>query len=192
MDRNPQQRLAVFENAALSHEDQLFRVALRLVKDRAHAEDLVQETYLQAWRSFDRFEPGTNLRAWLYKIMFNMHHSQRRRRRLQLVQFEETVAETIAYDPPIPQGLTDEEVLTELEKLPRDYQIPVVLVDVEGLTYKELAEALNIPIGTVMSRLHRGRKLLRMGLAKFAHEARRKAAAKEIKDYGLSKIQRRD
>jgi RNA polymerase sigma-70 factor (ECF subfamily) len=176
MDRNPQQRFAEFENGTLSYEDQLFRVALRLVKDRAHAEDLVQETYLQAWRSFDRFEPGTNLRGWLYKIMFNTHHSQRRRRRLQLVQFEETVADTIAYDPPTPQGLTDEEVLAELEKLPRDYQIPVVLADVEGFTYRELAEALNIPIGTVMSRLHRGRKLLRMGLAKFAHEAGRQTA----------------
>ncbi|HEX5082233.1 MAG TPA: sigma-70 family RNA polymerase sigma factor [Blastocatellia bacterium] len=175
MDRNPQQRLAEFENAALGYEDQLFRVALRLVRDRAHAEDLVQETYLQAWRSFDRFEAGTNLRAWLYKIMFNTYHSQRRRQRLQLVQFEETIAETIAYDPPTPQHLTDEEVLAELEKLPRDYQVPVALVDIEGLTYKELAEALNIPIGTVMSRLHRGRKLLRASLAKYAREAARRA-----------------
>jgi RNA polymerase sigma-70 factor (ECF subfamily) len=176
MDRNPQQRLAEFENVALGYADHLFRVALRVVKDHAHAEDLVQETYLQAWRSFDRFEPGTNLRAWLYKIMFNTHHSQRRRLRLQLVQFEETIAETIAYDPPTPQHLTDEEVLAELEKLPRDYQIPVSLVDIEGLTYKELAEALNIPIGTVMSRLHRGRKLLRASLQKFARGASRQAA----------------
>ncbi len=176
MNRNPQQRLEEFENAALGYADQLFRVALRVVRNRAHAEDLVQETYLQAWRCFDRFEPGTNLRAWLYKIMFNTHHSQRRRLRLQLVPFEETIAETIAYDPPAPQHLTDKEVLAEMEKLPRDYQIPVVLADVEGLSYKELAEALNIPIGTVMSRLHRGRKLLRMGLAKFAHEAGRRTA----------------
>jgi RNA polymerase sigma-70 factor, ECF subfamily len=170
MDRNPQQRLAEFENAALVYEDQLFRVALRVVKDRAHAEDLIQETYLQAWRSFDRFEPGTNLRAWLYKIMFNTLNNQRRRLRLELVQFEENIAETIAYDPPTPQHLTDEEIMAELEKLPRDYQIPVALVDIEGFTYKELAEALNIPIGTVMSRLHRGRKLLRASLAKYAHE----------------------
>ncbi|MGH9844484.1 MAG: sigma-70 family RNA polymerase sigma factor [Blastocatellia bacterium] len=175
-NRNPQQRLAEFENAAMGYTDQLFRVAMRVVRDHAHAEDLVQETYLQAWRSFDRFEPGTNLRAWLYKIMFNTHHSQRRRLRLQLVQFEETIAETIAYDPPTPQHLTDEEVLAEMEKLPRDFQIPIALVDIEGLSYKELAEALNIPIGTVMSRLHRGRKLLRMGLAKYAHEAGRQTA----------------
>jgi RNA polymerase sigma-70 factor (ECF subfamily) len=173
MERNPQQRLAEFENAALVYEDQLFRVALRVVKDRAQAEDLVQETYLQAWRSFDRFEPGTNLRAWLYKIMFNTLSNQRRRLRLQLVQFEETIAETIAYDPPTPQHLTDEEVMAELEKLPRDYQIPVALVDIEGFTYKELAEVLNIPIGTVMSRLHRARKMLRASLAKYAGETSR-------------------
>jgi RNA polymerase sigma-70 factor (ECF subfamily) len=171
MSRDQQQRLAEFENTALGYADQLFRVALRMVKDRANAEDLVQETYLQAWRSFDRYEPGTNLRAWLYKIMFNTRHSQQRRARLQLVPVEEMIAETLAYDPPTPRGLTDEEVLAELEKLPRDYSLPVVLVDVEGLTYKELAEALSIPIGTVMSRLHRGRKLLRMNLAKYAREA---------------------
>src|SRR5215813_9995371 len=170
MNRDLQQRLAEFENTALGYADQLFRVALRMVGDRANAEDLVQETYLQAWRSFDRFEPGTNLRAWLYKIMFNTSHSQQRRARLQLAPVEEMIAETLAYDPPTPQGLTDEEVLAELEKLPRDYRLPVVLVDVEGLTYKELAEALSIPIGTVMSRLHRGRKLLRMNLAKYARE----------------------
>src|SRR5215813_9441100 len=132
MNRDLQQRLAEFENTALGYADQLFRVALRMVRDRTNAEDLVQETYLQAWRSFDRYEPGTNLRAWLYKIMFNTRHSQQRRRRLQLVQFEETIAETIAYDPPTPQHLTDEEVLAELDKLPRDYQIPVSLVDIEG------------------------------------------------------------
>jgi RNA polymerase sigma-70 factor, ECF subfamily len=171
MDRTPQQRLTEFENAALGYADQLFRIALRVVRDRSRAEDLVQETYLQAWRSFDRFEPGTNIRAWLFKIMFNTHHNQQRRLRLRLIPVEETIAETIAYDPPTPQHLTDEDVLAELEKLPREYQIPIVLVDVEGFSYKELSEALNVPIGTVMSRLHRGRKMLRMGLAKYASAA---------------------
>jgi RNA polymerase sigma-70 factor (ECF subfamily) len=171
MDRTPQQRLAEFESSALVYEDQLFRVALRVVRDPSHAEDLVQETYLQAWRSFDRFEPGTNIRAWLFKIMFNTHHNQQRRLRLRLVPVEETIAETIAFDLPTPQHLTDEDVLAELEKLPRDYQVPIVLVDIEGFSYKELAEALNVPIGTVMSRLHRGRKMLRMGLAKYTSAA---------------------
>ena len=90
---------------------------------------------------------------------------------MQLVQYEETIAETVTYDPPTPRSLTDDEVLAALEKLPRDYHLPVMLVDIEGLSYRELAEALGIPIGTVMSRLHRGRKLLRMGLARYAHEA---------------------
>jgi RNA polymerase sigma-70 factor (ECF subfamily) len=171
LERDTQQRLAEFESAALGYADQLFRVALRVVRDRAQAEDLVQETYLQAWHSFDRFKSGTNLRAWLYKIMFNTHHNQQRQLRLQLAPMEETIVETLAFDPPVPQHPTDEEALAALAKLPRDYQIPVVLVDIEGLTYKELAEALGIPPGTVMSRLHRGRKLLRAGLAKYAHEA---------------------
>jgi len=171
MDQTRQKRLEEFENAVLEYEDQLFRVALRVIKNHSQAEDLVQETYLQAWHSFNRFEPGTNIRAWLFKIMFNTLHNQLRSQRLQIVQAEETIAETVAYDPPTPPRLTDEDVLAELEKLPRDYQIPVVLVDIEGFTYKELADALNVPIGTVMSRLHRGRKMLRMGLAKYARSA---------------------
>ncbi len=147
-----------------------------MCRNRAKAEDLVQETYLQAWRSFHRFEPGTNLRAWLYKIMFNVHYSSLRKDRLQLLPVEETIAETIAYDPPTPQNLTDEDVLAAMENLPRDFQIPVVLADVEELSYREIADALEVPIGTVMSRLHRGRKLLRMGLASYARQAGYKVA----------------
>ncbi|MGH8694279.1 MAG: sigma-70 family RNA polymerase sigma factor [Burkholderiales bacterium] len=173
---NADQRLASFESQALEYADQLFRVALRVCRDRARAEDLVQETYLQAWRSFHRFEPGTNLRAWLYKIMFNVHYSGLRKDRLRLLPVEETIAETIAYDPPTPQNLTDEDVLAAVERLPRDFQIPVVLADVEELSYREIADALEVPIGTVMSRLHRGRKLLRMGLAGYARQAGYKIA----------------
>jgi RNA polymerase sigma-70 factor (ECF subfamily) len=169
-------RLESFESQALEYADQLFRVALRVCRDRARAEDLVQETYLQAWRSFHRFEPGTNLRAWLYKIMFNVHYSGQRKARLQLLPAEETIAETIAYDPPTPQHLTDEDVLTALERVPRDFQIPMLLADVEELSYREIADALDVPIGTVMSRLHRGRKLLRMELAGYARMAGYKIA----------------
>lgn len=169
--QNTQQKLQTFEAQALGFADQLFRVALRLCRDRAKAEDLVQETYLQSWRSFHRFELGTNLRAWLYKIMFNVHYSNQRKERLHLVPVEETIAETLAYDPPTPQRLTEAEVLAALERLPRDFQIPIVLSDVEELSYREIAEVMEIPIGTVMSRLHRGRKILRTELVNYASES---------------------
>lgn len=162
------QQLSAFEESALSYADQLFRVALRVLRHHEKAEDLVQETFLQAWKSFHRFEPGTNLRAWLFKIMFNLHHSNLRRNKLQIVPVEETVFDTLAYDPPTPQFVTEEEVLSALERLPRDFQVPVILADIEELSYNEIAEALNIPKGTVMSRLHRGRKLLRMELVGYA------------------------
>ncbi|MBO0860201.1 MAG: sigma-70 family RNA polymerase sigma factor, partial [Chloracidobacterium sp.] len=165
------QRLEIFEAEALGFSGQLFRVALRVCRDRAQAEDLIQETYLQAWRSFNNFEIGTNLRAWLYKILFNVHYSEARKGRLELAPLEETIMETIAYDPPTPQRLTEEEVLAAIERIPRDFQVPVVLADVEDLSYREIAEVLQIPLGTVMSRLSRGRKLLRMELANYARGA---------------------
>jgi RNA polymerase sigma-70 factor (ECF subfamily) len=171
LSQNRDQRLEEFEATAFIYADQLFRVALRLVREQGRAEDLVQETYLQAWRSFHRFEPGTNLRAWLYKILFNLYSSERRQDRLQLVPAEEVIAETIAYDPPTPQQVTEEEVLSALERVPREFQLPVLLADVEELSYREIAEALRIPLGTVMSRLHRGRKLLRMELVNYARSA---------------------
>ncbi len=162
------EQLANFEDLALGYADQLFRVALRVVRNHERAEDLVQETFLQAWKSFHRFEPGTNLRAWLFKIMFNLHYTNLRRHKLELVPVEETIFDTLAYDPPTPQFVTEEEVLGALEKLPRDFRIPVILADIEELSYHEIAEVMNIPKGTVMSRLHRGRKLLRMELVNYA------------------------
>jgi len=172
LERNDNlQRLEIFEAEALAFSDQLFRVALRVCRDRGKAEDLIQETYLQAWRSFHRFEIGTNLRAWLYRILFNVYYDGIRRAKLELAPIEETIAETIAYDPPTPQRLTEEEVLAALERIPRDFQLRVVLADVEDLSYREIANSLRIPLGTVMSRLHRGRKLLRMELANYAREA---------------------
>lgn len=168
MSPSSEQQLSAFEETALGYADQLFRVALRVLRHHEKAEDLVQETYLQAWKSFHRFEPGTNLRAWLYKIMFNLHHSNLRRNKLELVQAEETAFDTLAYDPPTPQFVTEEEVIAALERLPRDFKVPVILADIEEFSYLEIAEVLNIPKGTVMSRLHRGRKLLRMELVNYA------------------------
>ncbi len=162
------EQLANFEELALGYADQLFRVALRVVRNHEKAEDLVQETFLQAWKSFHRFELGTNLRAWLFKIMFNLHYTNLRRNKLELVPVEEAIFETLAYDPPTPQFVTEEEVLAALDRLPRDFQVPVILADIEELSYQEIAEIMNTPKGTVMSRLHRGRKLLRMELVNYA------------------------
>ncbi|MFN0121502.1 MAG: sigma-70 family RNA polymerase sigma factor [Blastocatellia bacterium] len=170
------EKLEEFETTALGYASQLFRVALRLERDYGKAEDLVQETFLHAWRSFHRFESGTNLRAWLYKIMFNRYYSQRRRDKLALAPMEEMIAETLAYDPPTPQYFTDEDVIAAVDRIPRDYQLVVVLADVEDLSYREIAEALDIPMGTVMSRLHRGRKILRTELAAWVNQGARRSA----------------
>jgi RNA polymerase sigma-70 factor (ECF subfamily) len=127
---------------------------------------------LQAWKSFHRFEPGTNCRAWLFKILFHViHHHRRKWYNSKLArESEEILEQTIAYEPPVPQYLSDEDVLMAFEKIPEQYREVVLLADVQELSYKEVAEALDIPMGTVMSRLSRGRKLLREELSGFAEE----------------------
>jgi len=159
----------LFEAEALPHIDVLFRTAVRLTADRAEAEDLVQETFAQAWLSFRSYEPGTNCRAWLFKILMNKLEHQRRRRYALLKRTAETDAEllarTVAYVPPVGQELRDEEVLAALGRLPASFREVVLLADVEEFSYREIAEILGVPAGTVMSRLSRGRKLLREMLA---------------------------
>jgi RNA polymerase sigma-70 factor (ECF subfamily) len=159
-----------FEAEALPQMAALFRIAMWLVRDRAEAEDLLQETFTQALESFHRYEQGTNVRAWLMTIMYRAKSKrQRNAGRLRLVDdAEERIAETVAFEPPIPPGLTDEEVLAALERLPSQFREVVVLSDVEELSYKEIAGVMKVPIGTVMSRLNRGRKLLRAELAIYA------------------------
>jgi RNA polymerase sigma-70 factor (ECF subfamily) len=161
-----------FEQAAMPHLNDLFRTAMRVIGNRSEAEDLVQEAYLQAWKSFHRFEPGTNCRAWLFKILFHViHHHRRKWYNSKLArEGEEILEQTIAYEPPVPQHLSDEEVLTAFEKIPHQYREVVLLADVQELSYKEVADALGIPMGTVMSRLSRGRKLLREELSEFAED----------------------
>jgi len=162
---------SAFEAEAMPLMPDLFRLAMWLVRERAGAEDLVQETFAQALQSFHRFEKGTNCRAWLVTIMYHMN--SKRRRAMSLLQLvhdsEERIAETVAYEAPTPQGLTEEEVLRALRRLPPQYQEVVVLADVEDLAYQEIADAMAIPVGTVMSRLHRGRKMLRAELAGYAN-----------------------
>jgi RNA polymerase sigma-70 factor (ECF subfamily) len=162
-----QQTLDEFEAAAMPHMNDLYAAARRILGSRTEAEDVVQETYLQAWKSFHRFELGTSIRAWLYKIMFHtIHHHRRKAYRLVTVDEDnEFIFDQLAYEPPVPQELSDEEVLAALDRVPEHFRAVILLADVQEFSYKEVAEALGIPIGTVMSRLNRGRKLLRATLA---------------------------
>ena len=159
-----------FETAALPHLNDLYRTAYRLIGNKNDAEDVVQETYLQAWKSFHRFEPGTNCRAWMFKILFHRvcHHRRRWFGARRVTQSEEISEETLAYLPPVSDHLTDEDVLSALAKLPATFRDVVLLVDVQEFSYKETAEILGIPAGTVMSRLSRARDILRRDLAGFA------------------------
>jgi len=159
-----------FEAAAMPHLADLFKTAAHLLRDRSEAEDIVQEAYLQAWRSFDRFQIGTNCRAWLFKIMFNViSHHRRKWFGLRLVTDKDDYIEsTLKYEPPVPEHINDEDVLAALEKVPQKYREVVLLSDVQEFSYKEIAETLSIPVGTVMSRLSRGRRQLRLLLADFA------------------------
>jgi RNA polymerase sigma-70 factor (ECF subfamily) len=158
---------AAFEAEVLPHANRLFRLAMWFVRNRADAEDVVQDTMMQALRSFHRFQPGTNCRAWLTTILQRIVSNRRRARGRSIVVSDpdDRIAHSVAFVPPIPQQLTDEDVLGSLRQLPTAYQEVIVLCDVEELSYKEAAEALAIPIGTVMSRLHRGRAQLRAELA---------------------------
>ena len=156
-----------FEFEALPHLKHLYQTAAHVIGDRTEAEDLVQQTYLQAWKAFDRFQPGTNCRAWLFQILFNVIRHHRRgwfsRRVLVDCDFFEDV---LRAENPIPDTLTDEEVLCALDGVPQSFREVLLLVDVQEFSYKEVAETLGIPIGTVMSRLSRGRDLLRNQLVK--------------------------
>jgi RNA polymerase sigma-70 factor, ECF subfamily len=155
--------LADFEAQAMPYMNDLFRTATRLLRDSSRAEDVVQEVFLQAWKSFDRFQPGTNCKAWLYRILLHsVNHYRRKWFRLKLFSDnDERFEETLTWTPPLPDGLTDHEILSALDNLPIEFRTVVLLVDVEEFSYKEVASILQIPIGTVMSRLSRGRKLLR-------------------------------
>lgn len=159
-----------FETEAMPHLNDLFRTATRVLGERGRAEDVVQEVYLQAWKSFDRFETGTNCRAWLFKILFHCvnHHRRKWFRFPLLKENEEFLEANLTYSPPVADHLTDQEILAALERIPGDFRSVVLLVDVEEFAYKEAADILQIPIGTVMSRLSRGRKLLREQLVDVA------------------------
>ncbi len=166
-----------FEREALPLLPNLYSAALRMTRNPADAEDLVQETYLRAFRGFGGFEEGTNLRAWMYRILTNTFINAYRKRQPEPVTVtDEDVEDWYLYDKlgeagveasaesAVLERLPDEDVQRALEALPDGFRLAVLLADVEGFSYKEIAEIMGIPIGTVMSRLHRGRKALEKAL----------------------------
>jgi RNA polymerase sigma-70 factor (ECF subfamily) len=169
-----------FKNEMLPHLDSLYSFGVYLAGDRDRAKDLLQETYLKAYRFLDKFEPGTNARAWLYRIMRNTYINDYRRirRAPDLVEYDDqTSGAQMLHDVTIDrehlsarinEDLFDDEIAVALQALPEKYKSVVVLRDVEDLPYEEIAEALEIPIGTVRSRLHRARALLFDRLKKYA------------------------
>lgn len=171
-----------FAAVAMQYAPQLYNAALRMTRNRADAEDLVQETYLRAYRSYATFEEGTNLRAWLFRILTNTfinayRAKQRRPQETDLGDMEDLYLyrrigqvnpASVSAEDQLLDLFTDDEVKAALEELPEAFRLPVLLADVEEFSYKEIAEMLDIPIGTVMSRLHRGRKAMHKRLFDFA------------------------
>ncbi len=170
-----------FERDALPLLPNLYSAALRLTRNPADAEDLVQETYLRAYRGFGSFRPGTNLRAWMYRILTNTFiNAYRKRQREPQTVPDEGIDEWYLYDRlasaessaenEVLERIPDEDVRAALDALPEGFRMAVLLADVEGFSYREIAEILGIPIGTVMSRLHRGRRALEKALWEKARE----------------------
>src|ERR1043165_7573505 len=173
-----------FEELALSHLDPLYSAALRLTKNERDAEDLVQDTCMRAYRFFDKFERGTNIKAWLFKILTNTFIN-RYRRKVKERSVVEGVEREAVHDQFVSRDATDfaanpeqyffdrllsDDVLRAIDALPIDFRLVVILADLQEFSYKEIAEILDCPVGTVMSRLFRGRKLLQKNLLGYAVE----------------------
>lgn len=173
-----------FTHDAMQNAPQLFSTAMRMTRNRNDAEDLVQETFIKAWRSFATYQQGTNLRAWLFRIMTNTYINKYNAQQRKPTETElDDVEELFLYkrlgavdqsqlsqsaEDQMLSMFTDDEVKNALEELPDQFRIPVLMSDVEGFSYKEIAEILEIPLGTVMSRLHRGRKSMQKMLYEYA------------------------
>jgi len=173
-----------FERDVLPLLPSLYGAALRMTRNPADAEDLVQDTYLRAYRGFEGFKEGTNLKAWLYRILTNsfINTYRKKQREPQTVEGPDDLDEWYLYDRlggrsvevsaenEVLDQIPDAEVKAALESLPENFRLAVLLADVEGFSYKEIAEIMDVPIGTVMSRLHRGRKGLEKALWETAKE----------------------
>ena len=182
----PEERESFFENDVMQHLDALYRTALRMTRNPQDAEDLVQETMLRAYRFLDRFEPGTNLRAWLFKILTNTYINRYRKaaseprvdslddsEELSLYRYldNEAASRGGSVEAQVLDRFAENDIKEAIEKLPPQYRITVLLADVEGFSYNDIAEITNVKKGTVMSRLFRGRRLLQKALVDQARSA---------------------
>ncbi len=181
---NDQQRGWDFESATMPYVDALYNTARRMTRNAQDAEDLVQEAYLKAYKYYDKFEEGTNLKAWLFKIMKNTFINNYRKKQNRPLEsdfadiegdFESQVSTEAEGRLKTPEeelleNVLDEDVQRALDTLPSDYRMAVILADLEDFSYKEIAEILEVPVGTVMSRLYRGRKLLEEAMLHYARE----------------------
>jgi RNA polymerase sigma-70 factor (ECF subfamily) len=163
-------RFVGFEQETLPQKSVLYQAAYSILGSRGDAEDAVQETYFQAWKSYSSFEPGTNCRAWMFSILFNVIRHQRRKWIFRMCLTDDaTVFEKIVpAAPAMTEELSDPAILAAFRKLPQPYQEAVLLADVHEFSYKEISDVIGRPIGTVMSRISRGRQLLRKSLAPVA------------------------
>ncbi len=176
---------ASFAEDAMPLMDQLYSAALRMTRNPADAEDLLQETYLKAYRGYERFQAGTNLKAWMYRILTNSYINRYRAKQRRPDETDLSDVEDMylyrrlggesseigsSAEDAFLNSVTDDTIKAAIEAIPENFRIAVLLADVEGFAYKEIAEILDIPIGTVMSRIHRGRKALEKQLHDYAGE----------------------